>query len=593
LKKPRNIEDMHPLKLKKWLLCCTTVFLGFWTWSAQGYAGEGCSHLFESFCARLYAPGNNGNLKIAEGIEVNLGPSPSDFSRGYYLHEKMKLENKNKFNPDFLKILERKHHFQKLKKFLARPSRKKRTLKQATELYIELDSVVASDWSDAIDEYLLIQMNKKYPHYFNIPADNIPPEMIFERNRLRDQFNAALNTTIWGHSSYFLQIQAEFEEVRRETVLFIRESKLPPSVSERWIAKLKSVQIIPPNSKAGLSDKNCDIWLQNASYYPEHNVIMICAGYFGQDAYAVLAHELAHSIDPGNSAQDFLIHESPGVFATFSKSLSCESSKKINCKEWEMTRDASLKELENISFKNEMLNFDQCFQNRKIKPISDKNYLNQIALAESVERMEGEARDNEFLKMIKPKLPLPDGTEQTNPAYLNSCGFYPFEAEIGVFRGFALVRSIFVNEYRCNTNTEGPEKLRTSIESTKSIYQSLYAAKIRVEGSFSRAKKLQTDGYAEDVGERFADYFRSEIVARILKKYPDLQERRNRFFATNASLCEIPSLAESFPVEASAERLYYFEPHSSGIHRRQEVMRETVRSVLGCEKDFELRECYF
>jgi hypothetical protein len=76
-----------------------------------------------------------------------------------------------------------------------------------------------------------------------------------------------------------------------------------------------------------------------------------------------------------------------------------------------------------------------------------------------------------------------------------------------------------------------------------------------------------------------------------LKKQKKVEKRRALYLANIAWLCPKPSLQELMPREARIQKQYYNEPHSDDFLRQKELLPEEIRTVLHCQKDFELQEC--
>jgi hypothetical protein len=114
---------------------------------------------------------------------------------------------------------------------------------------------------------------------------------------------------------------------------------------------------------------------------------------------------------------------------------------------------------------------------------------------------------------------------------------------------------------------------------------------LRIEGEFSNRSLMETEGYSSSPDERFADVIGSYAMAELLSELPFQWDRQNKFLASSSWQCVKPSLSSHFPEESAIEKEYIFDAHTEGDQRRKELFSEPIRKAIGCEKDFEFREC--
>lgn len=99
------------------------------------------------------------------------------------------------------------------------------------------------------------------------------------------------------------------------------------------------------------------------------------------------------------------------------------------------------------------------------------------------------------------------------------------------------------------------------------------------------------EGFSSSPSERFADFIGSRLIAAQLEESASLWDRRMTFLAGNSWQCPGPSLSQAFPKESAVLRRYLLNAHTDGQDRRKESFSQPLRQVLGCEKDFEWKEC--
>ncbi|MCM2278420.1 MAG: hypothetical protein NDJ89_10130 [Oligoflexia bacterium] len=125
----------------------------------------------------------------------------------------------------------------------------------------------------------------------------------------------------------------------------------------------------------------------------------------------------------------------------------------------------------------------------------------------------------------------------------------------------------------------------------KERFPELAAKLIPRGGDLAPSETMVSGGFSEDSEERFSDALGSRVFARILKQVPELEGRRNLYYSSIAWTCSRPSMENTYPEEAQAEKEFSLEPHSAGKQRRLEGLTAPVREALGCAKDFEAKEC--
>ena len=144
---------------------------------------------------------------------------------------------------------------------------------------------------------------------------------------------------------------------------------------------------------------------------------------------------------------------------------------------------------------------------------------------------------------------------------------------------------------RCNPELASSVRLKNSIDLAKDMSEQVLRQSLRIEGEFSARSLLETEGFSSAPFERFADVVGSYAMADLLAQSPDVWDRQNRFLASSSWQCIEPSLASQFPEESSIEKEYIFDAHTEGDSRRKELFSSPIRAVIGCEKDFEFKEC--
>lgn len=564
--------------------------------SSSVLSAPGCKEMVDDYCDYLYSPAAMGNLKLTGAggtapIEVLQGHTPNDFPAVYYQYAHAILQSRKNLPKDFRTSLNAASYFDKLMTFLSRKPRASMNLSERTS-DIRLASELASLWSTAIENTVIDRMTHRYPGFHNISETMIPLELRTESKRTRRQLRSEIYQAVWNHHPNWLKVESAFENLRRHFLEVISDLKIAEPIKQDWENRIQSVRLVLPGSMPEISDDECPETEINAYYYTTLNVITVCAGDFNsEDIYQTLAHELAHSIDIDRSLYLYQRNSALGVSLAALRGQVC-GPEEFSCENWtKFKRDFEMKLSTLHGFSPSLPEFQRC-----LKPRLTPNELTDADIkresGEIVSDRIADLADSEiFLRVTKSKIPMPNGTFQKNPNYLNPCSYNlnskgdePIDDELS-----ALI--FFTGEFRCSSDPDGSKRLKSSIEVAKDMLSRIEEEVLRMEGEFSSEKSLQAEGFSSSPSERFADVVGSEALAYLLNDIPEPKARRSLFLASSSWQCKKPSLAKFFPEESKVQHQYTYGSHSDGEDRKKELIPPSIRLALGCKKDFESNEC--
>ena len=149
----------------------------------------------------------------------------------------------------------------------------------------------------------------------------------------------------------WIRVLNTFDEVKRDVKEVVSDLNLSEKEEQRLKNKIDEVEVSLPLSfnmariAKWMMDTNCNTNMIQALYIPEIKKIIICAGYFNAYQsksllYFVIAHELAHSIDPYVLRLDDF-KESPQ--AKILKSLI--NGENISCSKWREQKEQNFPRL--------------------------------------------------------------------------------------------------------------------------------------------------------------------------------------------------------------------------------------------------------
>ncbi len=554
-----------------------------------------CLEMVREFCQTLFAPDAQGTLSFAAGeasYNIRMGQTANDFQEKDFEFLNTKLRAWKKLPADLKEILSYRNFKEKMKKYLSRSARQNMELADRVQTMRD-EEEINSIWNLAVRETVLTRMEKSYPGYAKFKEDFIPLELGYESQRQRRILISQIARAMWSDHENWRKVERKFEKIReayREVVQ--GNSRLSEEIKKDWIQRIKSIRLIIPGTDPEIDMEACFKTESNAYYFTKKNYITICAGDFNtEEIEQTLAHEIGHSLDLDRSR--FLFQESSLVGQSLGqlKEMSC-SKKPFSCEKWQKIK-SDFKDLvsQSQAFSAQLPEFNSCLKDKETKDPIPEDYITRVAKEEVEASLSDLAQRNIFLRIISPKLPLPDGSSKKNPMYLNPCGYYLWDTQVHPLDEEASLLLFFTSEYRCSKEPIVEEKFKMAIETSKELQSILVNSQINLEGKFSARDRLGIDGYASSPTERFADNMGQLVFSKILSQESDLKKRRALYLANNAWLCRRPSIQQMFPKETKVQKNYYVEPHSETNQRQKELLTKEIRESLQCKQDFELNQC--
>jgi hypothetical protein len=556
-----------------------------------------CKAMLDSYCDTLYSPEAQGNLEIkrstassAPSISVLQGETQNEFSQVFYRYAQAKLNSRSSLPTDFRNALERNSYFTKLRVYLNRPPRAKMSLSQRLEsenMNFELGSI----WNAAMNEVILSRMSSSFPGYHKIRENNLPIELQLERRRLRRDLISEISKSVWGRDKNWQKVVQGFERLKISFLRMIPQLDIPKDVVTDWSDRIREVQLALPGSSPAISDEECSATTANAYYYTYLNILTVCAGDFNSvDILQTLAHEMAHALGIDRTAYLFEVNSSFGKeLATFRANV-CKPEA-FSCDDWNDYKSRFRSSLQSLDgFKPQLREFNQCLQRRPTANELQDEDIRRFSRSIVTDRISDLASSDRFLRITKEKMPLRSGKSQKNPNYLNPCEYYLWSQGEEPIHDALTTLVYFTAEYRCSAS-QGAQRMKDAIETSKAMTQALVEKVLRIEGEFSDRNQLETEGYSSPPYERFADVVGSYALAELLTQIPQTWDRQNVFLASSSWQCVEPSLASHFPDESAIENEYIFDSHTDGDQRQKEMFTAPIREAISCQKDFDFKEC--
>lgn len=552
-----------------------------------------CKALLDRYCNYLYSPEVLGNLELKsaqKSIQVLQGETTNEFSQVFYRYTKAKMKNRYFLPKDFYKSLQSRQYFEKTEIFLTRKPRLIMTKSQrmdADQLEHELKYI----WSMAINETVLTRMNLKYRNFHQLSERIIPVELKLERRRMHRNLVSEISRAIWRNDKNWKKVEKGFAKLKESYLRMIDNLDIEKSIQDDWKKKIEDVQLVLPGSFAAIANEECSTTTINAYYYTYLNVVTICAGDFNsEDIIQTLAHEMGHALGIDRSQYLYQVRSDFGQQLGQLRGQVCERQN-FSCEFWNKYKNNHTSWLSSLSdYRPELPEFQRCLKRRETsKKLTDKD-IGRIAESIVSDRVSDLASSDRFLRITKPELPMINGKTQKNPNYFNPCSYYMWTQGEEPIDDELTTLMYFTAEYRCS-DKQPAEKFKEAIEVAKHMSVDVLKATLKIEGEFSARGVMETEGYSSPPYERFADVIGSYAMADFLSDLPTRLDRQNKFLASSSWQCVQPSLATRFPEESAIEKEYIFDAHTEGDQRRKELFTAPIRSAIGCDKDFEMKEC--
>jgi hypothetical protein len=552
-----------------------------------------CKALMDNYCRYLYSPEALGNLEVRRAgasTQVLQGDTANDFSQVFYRYAQAKIRNRSFLPKDFYQALVKYHYFEKMENFIARSPRSKMTQAQRTASD-QLDYELGSIWGMAMNETVVSRMEKKFPSFHKISERLMPVELDLERRRVRRFLISEISQAIWRNDKNWEDVEEAFFRLQSSYLRMLDKLDIPDQVRDDWKKRISEVQLVLPGAFPSISSDECSTTTVNAYYYTYLNVLTVCAGDFNsEDIVQTLAHEMGHALDINRTQYLFKTNSGFGRSLAQLRGEVC-APQTFSCDQWNDYKRQFSTSLQTLNgFQPELPDFQRCLKRRETSKIMSVEDITRISRTIVSDRLSELASNDNFLRITKPEVPMMNGKSQKNPNYLNPCSYYLWSRGEEPVDDDLTTLIYFTAEYRCS-DKPGTEKLKNAIDTAKSMSEDLMKVSLQVDGEFSSRDLLETEGFSSPPYERFADVIGSYAMAELLTKLPYKWDRQNKFLASSSWLCTQPSLASHFPDESAVEKEYIFDSHTEGDQRKKELFSSPIRDVIGCQKDFDFKEC--
>lgn len=407
-------------------------------------------------------------------------------------------------------------------------------------------------------------------------------------------------------SKNWLRVSGLFAQVKADIIAEVKTLKLPDEEIASKVRTLEGIQLIPPYPDKRRIEPNasCDSTQENAYYDPTHKVFTVCAGLFNsmqseKALYAVMAHEVGHSIDPQQFADDH-VSQTSKIDSLLSPLVHSKTSPTIPCEKW----NGALKQMALEQNKFTVPNFDSmqkfydCLAPKTgLQPLTPEN-VNRVANLAVKSHISSLATKKLFTYLAQPTKLNEDGESKPNDFTLRP------DLLLAALDGNLIVQNdirsassveIFVQDLACvHKNIDGKDV--TYQNAPPGQRKELFSAAIedlttivraQVNDEYSNCGRncsgLQKYSLSVNSQENFADWIAQRALTRRLTRLPTTEQRRDAIGLAFSFFCRPPSALSLASDLTTTEKQFSQEVHPDDRPRQLALYSDRNAKLAQCE----------
>lgn len=551
-----------------------------------------CATITDELCEAAWDKNHQGFLHLKVG-DMKAGELPdSDFK----FLAKADFEAFANSEPRLSPLLKKTLHpyIVKLKKLLA-----SKTFDQKVTREI---SVLRFQYNNAILDVAYDLTDKKFKGIRKIKPD----KRTFEQHRELSQHyidlkNEILDAKYKNHPNW-LRVQNVFTEVKKDLTEQVQLLPIDEPFKTETLQRLDHVQLTLPydDPRRINAGENCDETATNAFYIPSRNVFTVCAGYFNAfpnepTIYRVVAHELSHSLDPGNLISKRTLKELPFVKNLEQLSHDLDSQ---SCADWNAMIEERRKNRVDMkpAIQPQLGNLVSCLGDFKKLSPWNADEARTAARTSARNRVSDSADYDNFLEVVQP-FTIEDGAKRVNEYFLRpdlmlkrTNEYLDTSAEIlGPRLSFIAVKNLkclpqfkgLYDDMKEGRKEIQPDDFRSLIEASDEVYKFEREDIIRYNGQ--TGPYMSRNRMSFDPDELFADWLALRAMKAKLARYEDINDRREFAFLSVASSCSKPSINTTAKELSAVQKEFSLEPHPERSARMRSVFTKSIAEQLNCK----------
>lgn len=556
-----------------------------------------CEELSDRFCRTFWSAENQGNFQFSDGTQILYGDREQNIVKNAEFIYNQKLARSRCHLPEDIKIIMGIH--------CGMEDKKEDILTELDSLLSQIDSIKnkksADSWKRSVTNIL--------SDFGRVIAEATYERSLQENPALSEKFWHEYSPTerkafsenyydikkeimdaIYSNDPNWLKIVGIFKEVKRDVLTVIDNLTLSPETKHVMKEKVSSVKISLPYADTGREGyiRNCDTYLKNAYYHSLQNTVSVCIGSVNTSNsegsfYGMIAHEIAHSIDPLVFSIDILEQ------APISQLLSqlYESNASLACADWEKRKNETfVLPSEMYQLPEGIAAIDQCLVDRQSLDELNSSSLNYVSQRIAESSIDSYASQQIFSYLTTPEI-FKHGDLKNNEFYMDPKLFEESKNEYLEIRyflpGHFYTTSVFIQEYKCRLaqmDITEEQAFIEALEETKklnAIYQYFYFSILG-----RNSKKLVIFNLSKPSNEEFADWISYKVVELNLERMPSLESKRNLIFSQIAGYCSQIGLEDIAKHKTLVERNYSRRLHGLNRNRRLKSFTPKTAKLLQC-----------
>lgn len=459
------------------------------------------------------------------------------------------------------------------------------------------------DISKEIGKIITRRQDEIYPELENTKGQDLSNNDLEKLLTVNYEITNKILEAKYKESPQWKRIEKIYNSIKESFYKVIDQRNITTDLKNKLKSKIKSVDLSLPYSDPRLLSANltCQSTENNAYYTPKYNKFTVCAGMmnaFQSDSTltSVIAHELAHSIDPERQRSDKL-NDLPLIQGILEESNNGEIK---DCSKWNQffSKVPEIINSELVRPTDQMENFTRCLlPNKKELLPMDNKLMTELSFKFTDIQLSYFSTYNLFSQLATEKV-FRKGKEISNEVYLN-----PVEMR-RKSTGFLIPNNVieevstedfFVAAMKCDGKSKDPRIFNElSKEQKNKIFQeSINRArdlnaminKINFNETNNENGMLISERIADQSSENFADWMSAKVIADIMKSKDDKQKYQVAQEMV-AVFCDEPEnkFDDDFMI---LEKKYSRESHGNNKIRRLSYMNKEISTMLGCFRDEE------
>ncbi len=569
------------------------VFFGIFVISVNGYSKTlntldqliqspnpvSCEELSDAFCDELWSSKSKGNFSYFDDQYLMGSGKNSEINNAIRIDFEAFRSGINTVPLDLQKKIE-----EPLNKLIQLMENEDSSKTWARKFNLESQAL-----SQKFSEYSEDVVYAQRPDLKEVREEDLSPSDILEFRKSEWKMNKIIVDAKYKNHKNWKRVEALFSVVQNDIIHVIENLNLSSEVKQKMIHEITTIQLSLPYVDPVIlgTSSDCGTTEVNAMYMPSKHKFTVCAGYFNTvvsevNLYLVMAHELAHSIDPDKYLKDHL------VTTPFFKLLNQVAFQSLGCSDWSQKKEAALSsEIQQYDLPKEIYQLSQCLVDRsELSKPTQEEILNSVGII-SKNTISDFVNSNFATYLITP-LKKKYGVEVSNPLFLNPKlldsvlnGQYMYENDV------VYLSPIFVQEYKCQTTSDESIKLEKALQNSRALVKRyLY----EMSTIYKEESSLLTSfGFAKASNEDFADWIAQKAFEHSLKSKKSLAEKRRRVASSFALFC-----ARSDDHIIDSKSTMTLEKFKTMVHpnnriRRLRIYSDFIADDIQCTKSESLK----